>query len=209
MTGTVAAFALVVLVAVISPGPDLVVVLRNAAAAGFRGGAATALGVGLGVVAWVVATGLGLAALVAASRALFTGVLLLGAAYLVWLGARAVWGAWRPAETARPGPEQTLAPSQGVAAAFWQGLACNVLNPKAAVFFVALMPQFVGADPDLPQVVLLSVVAGLVTVAWFVAVAGMVSRVRQLLARPAVQRAVGTVTGLVLIILGINVVLGI
>ncbi len=205
MTGSVLLFAGIVLIAVVSPGPDFVIVLRNAVAGGSRSGIATAMGVAVGVSFWVVAAAAGATALVSASPIAFDVIRFAGAAYLAYLGARAIMQAWRERGTVNdPGAD---APAQRHRTSFGQGLLCNVLNPKAAVFFLALMPQFVGADGDWADIGVLAASGGIVTAAWFLAVAMLVGRIRKLFQRRAVRAAVGTATGSVLIGLGAQVAL--
>ncbi|MEW9550816.1 LysE family translocator [Nonomuraea sp. NPDC050783] len=195
-------FGGVVLLGAMSPGPDFAVVVRRSALSGRRYGMAAALGIAVGVSAWVVAAATGVAALLAASATAFTVVKVAGAAYLLYLGAKALRAALRGGGELRldlPGPAR-----RGAWAAFREGLLTNALNPKAALFFVALVPQFAGADAALPGALLLSLVALAGTVAWFLTVATVVGTLRRLFARPGVRRAVDAVTGTSLIALGLR-----
>lgn len=92
------AFAGVAAVIVVLPGPDTALVLQNGLAHGRRAAVETALGVNAGLLVWAVAGALGIAALLRASAPAFTALKLAGAAYLVWLGLRALGEAWRGAE---------------------------------------------------------------------------------------------------------------
>jgi threonine/homoserine/homoserine lactone efflux protein len=89
-------------------------------------------------------------------------------------------------------------------ASFRDGLLTNVLNPKCGVFFVAVLPQFAPVDGAPAEVLLLSVVAVTVTIAWFTVVANLVAALRRILSRPVVRRALDAVTGAVLIALGLR-----
>lgn len=128
----------------ITPGADMALVVRSAAAHGARAGAAAALGVGAGCWLHTAAAALGLSALLAGSPTAFTLLRWAGAAYLVWLGL----GLLR----ARPGASPAADPGAGPAAApawqrlFAQGFLTNALNPKVALFFLAFVPQFITAD---------------------------------------------------------------
>ncbi|MDZ7654224.1 MAG: LysE family translocator [Burkholderiaceae bacterium] len=121
----------------ITPGLDLLFIVGRAAAQGVRAGVAAALGVAAGCLVHTAAVALGVAALLAASSTAFEVVKLAGAAYLAWLGARLL--------LARPAPVPVAAPpaAGGASAVFWQGFITNALNPKVALFFLALLPQFV------------------------------------------------------------------
>lgn len=195
-------FGGIVLLGAMSPGPDFAVVVRRSAVSGRLHGMAAATGIAVGVFVWVVASTTGIAALLAASATAFTVVKVAGAAYLLYLGARALRSALRTGgarELDLPDPGRS-----GAAAAFTEGLLTNVLNPKAALFFVALVPQFVGSGASMGETLLLSVIALAGTVAWFLVVANVVGTLRRVFARPAVRRAVDGLTGAALITLGIK-----
>jgi RhtB (resistance to homoserine/threonine) family protein len=201
-TTQVVAFAAAIGLGAMSPGPDFAVVVRQAVTSGRRAGLATAAGVAVGILVWVLAATTGVAALLAASAVAFTVVKVIGAGYLLYLGVRALRAAARRAgATAEPATGR--APTTGVAA-FRSGLLCNVLNPKAAVFFVALMPQFLPRHPAVADVLLLSATAFLITLLWFGVVATVLSGLRRLLDRPAVRRVIDGLTGTALVLLGIR-----
>ena len=130
----------------LTPGADMALVVRSAAAQGARAGAAAALGVAGGCCVHIAAAALGLSVLLAGSPTAFSLLRWLGAAYLVWLGLgllRQPVAAAAADATARP------------AAASWrrlfaQGFLTNALNPKVALFFLAFVPQFIDADAPHP-----------------------------------------------------------
>jgi threonine/homoserine/homoserine lactone efflux protein len=195
-------FGGVVLLGAMSPGPDFAVVVRRSAVSGRLHGMAVATGIAVGVFVWVVASTTGIAALLAASATAFTVVKVAGAAYLLYLGAKALRSALRTGGALKldlpdPGRRSALA-------AFAEGLLTNVLNPKAALFFVALVPQFVSTGASMGETLLLSVIALAGTVAWFLVVANVVSTLRRVFARPAVRRAVDGLTGAALVGLGVK-----
>lgn len=192
----------VVLLAAISPGPDFVVVLRSAVVSGRRAGMACAAGIAAGVFVWAVITALGVAGLLAASAVAFTVVKLVGAAYLVLLGIRALLAA-RRGDYERP---DTSGPgARTAAAALRQGLLTNLLNPKVAVFFIALLPQFIPAGASVLDHVLLATVAATVSLVWFVVLANVVSALRRLLTAARVRRAVDAVMGTLLVGIGVRI----
>ncbi|TDE33041.1 LysE family translocator [Nonomuraea mesophila] len=196
------AFGGVVLLGAMSPGPDFAVVVRRSAVSGRGHGMAAATGISVGVFVWVVAAATGVAALLAASAMAFTVVKMAGAAYLLHLGVKALRAALRGGghlalDVPDPG-------GHGAWAAFAEGLLTNVLNPKAALFFVALMPQFVSSGASPADTLVLSVIALAGTVAWFLVVATIVGTLRKVFARPAVRRTVDGLTGAALIALGVK-----
>ena len=188
-----APFLLVSAIVVITPGVDMALVTKNALLHGRSAARATALGVNLGIFLWTLAAALGLAAVIAASAVAFTAIKLLGAAYLVYLGVRALFGAHEQATVVRRG------------SSFRQGLASNLLNPKIAVFFTSLLPQFVDADHAQPQdLLLLGVLFNCMGVAWLLGYAELASRGRDLLLRPRVKRALDRLSGVALVGLGVR-----
>lgn len=136
----------------IAPGPDTLLIVSRGATQGWRAGVVAAWGIGSGTCVHVLAAALGLSALLATSATAFTVVKIVGAAYLVWMGAGMLRQRARAAE-----PQEAAAPASPVRDAapvrcreVWlQGFLTNVLNPKVALFFLAFVPQFIA--PDAPS----------------------------------------------------------
>lgn len=126
---------------VLTPGPDMMLVAGHAARGGVRAGLAATAGVVLGGLWYMALCGFGFLSVLSLFPALFTAVKIVGAIYLAWLGFKLIRGAVRPAPV-------TEAPALGKP--FWQGLLTTALNPKVALFFLAILPQFVGTGPDAP-----------------------------------------------------------
>jgi RhtB (resistance to homoserine/threonine) family protein len=200
----VAAFVSVVALIVVLPGPDMALVLQNGLSGGRRAALETAVGINAGLLVWAVAAALGIAALLRASGPAFTLLKLAGAAYLVWLGLRAVATAWRGrAHTSAGHLARRRRPSP-----FRQGLLSNLLNPKIALVFTTLIPQFVDpGDPALPQTLLLAAIFIAMGLVWLTSYALFVARIGALLRRSAVQRFLNAVTGTVLTALGVRLAL--
>ena len=135
-------FVLSAMLLIVAPGQDTLYILGRSIGQGQRIGIASALGVSAGTVVHTFAAALGLSAIVATSATAFLAIKLIGAAYLVYLGVRAIVAPSTviDLDTARVGDART---------AFRQGLVTNVLNPKVGLFFLAFLPQFV--DPNAPH----------------------------------------------------------
>jgi threonine/homoserine/homoserine lactone efflux protein len=200
---TAASFLLVVILGAMSPGPDFVVVTRSSLAGGKRAGVAAGAGISLGVFAWVVAIAFGVAAVLTASAVAFSVVKLVGAAYLVFLGVKA-WLAVRRGDYRELGETGERA-SLTAGAAFRQGLFTNLLNPKVAVYFLALLPQFLPADGATLQTLELAAIATLGTVVWFAALALVVGALKRFFSDGRVRRGLDAVLGSVLVALGLKV----
>ncbi|GAA1683585.1 LysE family translocator [Glycomyces endophyticus] len=195
-------FGLAILLAAVVPGPDFAMVVRNTVVSGRGSGMWTAAGIGLGIAVWVVATSIGLAALLAASALAFTAVKLAGAVYLVYLGVRAIVAAVR--ERRRPAAAIELGRGMSRWAAFRSGLLCNLLNPKAVVLFTALMPQFLDTG-DALRIVELAAVGMAVCAGFYLALANLIGLMRTFLERPRVRAWLNGATGAVMVALGVRV----
>ena len=189
------AFLGVSVLLIVTPGQDTALTIRNTLVGGRRGGRRTALGVSSGQAVWALAAAAGLAALLRASEPAFLALRLAGAAYLVYLGAHALWSAVR----GEAGRHRTITSGKG--APFRQGLLSNLGNPKMAVFFTSLLPQF--ADTFL-GLLGLGLVFSAMTLVWLSAYASAVARAGNVLRRPRVRRALDLVTGLVLVAFGLR-----
>ncbi|WP_343714323.1 LysE family translocator [Inquilinus sp.] len=205
LASSILAFLGVSALVIVTPGPDTAVTVRNTLFGGRAGGVFTALGVSVGQAVWAFATSLGIVALLVASEPLFLAVKYAGAAYLVWLGLHALRAAWRLGE----GGDATAArPARrlGRGAAFRQGLVSDLGNPKMAVFFASLLPQFVPAgQPAFTAFLALGLVFSLMTFLWLAAYAVAVARAGDVLRRPRIRRAIEGVTGVLLIALGLRI----
>jgi threonine/homoserine/homoserine lactone efflux protein len=192
-------FLAVAVFVVVTPGVDTALVTKNALLHGRRAAVMTALGVNAGIAAWTTASALGLGAVLHRSEVLFTAVKLAGAAYLVVLGAQALWLSWRR------GLPVAAASGQSRRSPFVQGLLSNLLNPKIAVFFTSFLPQFVSpGGPVLGQLLLLGALFNLLGLAWLLGCAVFTSRVGDALRRPRVRAALERLTGCVLIAFGVR-----
>lgn len=237
MSVDLAGFLGVVLVAYLVPGPDFLVVVQAAAAHPSKGRAA-ALGAQTGLCVHMLAAAVGLSVVAARSPVVFEAVKLLGAAYLVYLGVRAVLAVRRAAgerAARREGSarREPATPQAGVPgdpggaggrddagtgaeaeagrrgrwrAGFTRGLLTNVLNPKAALFFLSVLPQFVhGEGSPARQIFLLGVLDVLVGVVYWFALVAVAARLRSFLARPAVRRRWELTTGWLFIAIGVGI----
>jgi threonine/homoserine/homoserine lactone efflux protein len=144
-----------------------------------------------------------LSALVRASTTVYSVLKIAGAAYLVYLGVQALWHSRNArAEAVLPGS------STRTGSPFRQGLISNVLNPKLAVFFVTVLPQFIDADSVAARPLLLATVyAGLCAV-WLCGLTLAMSHMREALRSPRVVQTVERITGAVLVAVGLRLAFG-
>src|SRR3954451_15858976 len=137
-SGTLWVFCVTALALLVIPGPAVLYVVVQGAEQGRRAGLASVAGIHLGTLVHVAAATIGLSALIVASSVAFNVVKYAGAAYLVYIGVRKLLGRDEAEEV---GPRR-----ESLRRAFARGAVVNVLNPKTALFFLALLPQFVDAD---------------------------------------------------------------
>jgi homoserine/homoserine lactone efflux protein len=196
------AFFITATVAALVPGPAVLYVVGQA----MRHGASKALAANLGILSgnavWFTASAVGLAALVAFAAPVFVAIKWLGAAYLAWLG----FCAWRDAVRGTSAAPRAAAPVASRTRMWRQGVLLQLANPKAILFFTALLPQFV--DPEraiAPQILVLAVTS---IVSEFVVLAGyawLAARGGALLvARPRLARATDAAAGTCLIGAGLG-----
>lgn len=196
--------ALVHLLAVASPGPDFAVVVRESVAQGRRAGSWTALGVGCGIFVHVAYSLLGIGLIVSQSIVLFNLFKWLAAAYLVYLG----WRALRARPMSLEAIDGTNAPvARSAWRAFVIGFVTNGLNPKATLFFLSLFTVVISPDtPLLVQAGYGLYLAG-ATALWFLLVAWLFSRGRVRAGFARLGHWFDRLTGAVLIGLGARLAL--
>ena len=204
MLESLVAFVAVSAVVICTPGQDTALTIRNTLAGGRPSGIATAAGVSLGQAVWTVAASAGVVALLTASEPVFRTLKLVGAAYLVYLGVQSLWAAL--AQQTHERKQQSVAKSDGLGPtrALRQGALSNLGNPKMAVFFASLLPQFAPEGTASFAVLLaLGFLFCAMTFVWLTVYAVAVARLGRLLTG-TVGRALDAVTGVVLIALGLR-----
>jgi threonine/homoserine/homoserine lactone efflux protein len=202
--GALWAFVGVAALVIVTPGPDTALTVRNALLGGRRAGVATAAGVALGLAVWTAAASAGLAALLVASEPAFVAVKLAGAAYLVLLGLQTLVHAWRGRPVEGRGEREAARLRPGVA--LRQGLLNDLGNPKIAVFFTTLLPQFAPAHgPAFATLLAFGLLFCAMTFAWLCVYSAVVARAGRALRRPRVRRALDAVMGAALVAVGVRV----
>jgi threonine/homoserine/homoserine lactone efflux protein len=219
VTTALLGFALAFTLVILAPGPDSMLVMRSTMRGGRRAGWVTACGTLSGLTIWALAAALGLSALLRVSHVGYDILRFCGAAYLIWLGVTSLAhfrckstaepvaqaGGHAPAVPGLTVPGPTGAGASRPRRAYLNGLLSNLFNPKISVFFMALLPAFVPADASAAG---FSIVLGIWFIAatglWLAIVAWLADRGVRWLRRPAVQRWIERVTGIVLIGFGLR-----
>ena len=183
----------------LSPGPSLAVVLRqsmnNDAKHGMVAGISHAMGVGL----WAVLTIFGLGVLVKESPLLFNALTYAGAAYLAWMGIQALRAGKSEVQPLTNGRSEYLQAAR-------DGLMISLLNPKLAIFFLALFSQFISADNSIADQLLMISTVTLIDGCWYVLVALVLSRMGLLEKLSQHSHTINKITGAIFIALAIRVV---
>lgn len=200
------AFVAISVVVIVTPGPDTALTIRNAISGGRQAGLATALGVSVGQLVWAVATSLGLVALLLASEPIFRALQLMGAAYLLFLGFQSLCSALRSSQSSSAKDRVAAFVPLGRGRAFRQGLINDLANPKMAVFFASVLPQFSPPGQGmLSHLVLLGFIFAALTFIWLAFYAWLVAAAGTALRSGGVRRALDGVAGVTLIGLGVKV----
>ncbi|HLZ28072.1 MAG TPA: LysE family translocator, partial [Chloroflexota bacterium] len=200
-----ATFLSISIVLIIIPGQDMALTTRNTLIGGRTNGVFTALGVVTGLAIWALATSAGLAALLRGSEPAFLAVKLIGAAYLIFLGGQTLWSAVRTGDLTHAAGAVRGPSKHPPAAALRQGVVSNLGNPKIAVFFTSLLPQFTTNDEGSFAALLgLGLLFCGLTFVWLTAYALAVARARDVLLKSRIRRALDAVTGAVLIGFGVR-----
>jgi threonine/homoserine/homoserine lactone efflux protein len=180
----------------------MTLVARNMFAGGRLCGLATSAGTCSGLLVHATAAALGLSAVLLASSQAFTILKIAGGAYLIFLGIRTIIGVGRDA------PVRGEARAADPWAAYRQGVLTNVHNPKVAVFFLSLLPQFVDPGPGFTwRLLLLSGLFILMGLLWLTVYTIALHAVGAFVGRPSVRTVIETVTGAVLVTLGLRLAL--
>lgn len=186
-------FLVAITLLTIAPGADTVIVIRNALRGGLADGLVTSTAICSGLFVHAAVSGLGISIIILQSAWMFTALKLLGAAYLLWLGAMTLW---RANDILRIGSvaQDEFNPMRSVR----EGLLSNLLNPKPIVFYMAFLPQFI--DPQAGAALLQSFkLAGIhfvISVIWLGVVAAMATQMRNWLRSDGVTRRVNQGLGL-------------
>ncbi len=207
MVDAFVAFIAISLVVIVTPGQDTALTIRNTLAGGQRGGVMTALGVAGGQAVWALATALGVVAFLVTSEPLFAAVKLAGACYIGFLGLQSLYAALRPSQTAANGTGAPAGPGLSPMKALRQGVVSNLGNPKMAVFFASLLPQFAPAGTStFAGLAMLGLIFCLMTFVWLTGYAIVVTKAGDVLRRPRIRRSLEGLTGAALLGLGIHIV---
>jgi RhtB (resistance to homoserine/threonine) family protein len=202
MLRTALSFAAVAALFTLTPGLDTALVIRTALRSGRTAAIVAGVGVSTGVVIWGALAGLGITAVLTASRLAYDILRWVGAAYLLYLGIRSLL-ALRASQT--DSEQAAREPPRSRFAAYRMGLLTNLTNPKVGVFYMSLLPQFIPVNvPALPASLLLAGIHASEGTIWLSLVAWGVARLGAVMMSVRVRKALEGLTGFVLIGFGVR-----
>lgn len=186
-----------------TPGVDTMLVIRNTSRGGVRDGIASSVGICSGLFLHATISAVGISLLLVQCAWAFRALKLAGALYLIWLGLASFKAALNAGKLARIGNETARVFS--LRHSLGEGFLCNSLNPKAAVFYMAFLPQFI--DPGHSALAQSLFLAGLhfaIAMVWLTLVAVLVDKARIAFATVRLRRALDVVTGSIMVFFGIT-----
>ena len=211
MLTAVLAFAGVAAIINVTPGLDTMLVLRTSVAGGRATGLVSGLGINVGCLAWGLAAAAGVTGLLAASHVAYDAVRIAGAAYLTWLGCCALWRSRRrrgqEPQADETAVEDPAGPEPVRLAAFRSGLTTNLLNPKAGIFYMSLLPQFIPrGEPVFGTSMLLTLIDVTELLIWFCVLSAAASALTARINRKSFRRRMEQISGVVFIGFAVNLV---
>lgn len=197
-------FLLACLVVAALPGPATALFLQRSVRDGRTAGLAAVAGNEIGVLGWTLAGGAGLSVLLVANRAMYTAVHIVGALVLIWLGVQA-WRGARGGDEFGSAMTKLLPSGRTPGSAFRASLLSIAANPKAAVFGLTILPQFLPTSgPVLPTVLILALIQLVIDTAWCVGVVLAADRAGAWLRRTAIRQRVERALAAILVALGLG-----
>ena len=195
-------FLVICVLGALSPGPSLALVIKNTVSGGQRVGYATSISHGLGVALYAAITATGVAVIIVNTPLLFTIIQYMGAAFLLYLGVKALLS--KKSSTLIPAEnELTTLSING-----WRdGFLIAFLNPKLAIFFIALFSQFLNVDSSSEQKVIMTATVGIIDALWYCFVTFLISRGNVINKLKENSYIVDKITGVFLVALAVKVVL--
>ncbi|HYM49412.1 MAG TPA: LysE family translocator [Candidatus Limnocylindrales bacterium] len=200
MDGRFLAYLAVITLLIVIPGPDMLMVTRTVLRSGRRAASLVSIGIGAGSVLWACASAVGIAVLLERSVIAFTVLKIAGGLYLAFLGLRSLL-AHGPARSAS-GPAVPV--PVGTRAALAQGIATNLLNPKAGVIFATVVPQFIRPGDPIVRLAAMLLAFEIILLVWLHVYAAAVGGAGRSRAGTSLRRAFERIAGAVLLGLGIR-----
>lgn len=197
-------FVLLSIFFVILPGPDIAITTKNTVSGGRHGGFKTMLGIGCALLIHTTAAILGLSALILKSAMLFSVVKYIGAVYLLYIGVRTLW-ALRKKQIVFNEVITAEENKQMGSSLFTQGFLTSLLNPKVALLFLTMFPQFIQTNnQSFIPFLIMGVTYTALTILWSIVYIILINQMMTLMKKPKTQQVIEGVTGAILIAFGLK-----
>jgi threonine/homoserine/homoserine lactone efflux protein len=202
-------FIMVVGLLTMTPGADTMLVLRNVLSGGRSSGFATTMGINSGLFVHATLSAQGLSVILVQSAAAYEVVKTVGAAYLIYLGARSLYQVLRQrAQSVAAQPDSVEVIKKPFSKSYSEGFLTNVLNPKVAIFYLAFLPQFIRpGEGVLLKSLMLAAIHAILGFIWLGTLSILIHRGRDLIQSGSFKHALESISGVVLIGLGLRLIL--
>lgn len=201
-------FCVMAMAFIAMPGADFALITKVTLANGKKIGQITACGIAGGLLVHTMAAVFGLSAIIVQSAFLFDCVKYIGAAYLFYLGITAFRDNGNSATEASQIADEEQEVNKRGWNFFCQGILANVLNPKTVIFYLTFLPQFINrSEPVMPQLIMLSTILVMLSLAWFLFLSHALEFIRNYLENPIIKSRMQKVTGVLLISFGLKLAL--
>lgn len=190
----------------LTPGADMMLVVRNVLSRGREAGILSTIGICSGLFVHATLSALGLSIILVKSATAFEVVKWAGAGYLIYLGVQSLLKI-RKYNDSFPNREESLESqyNDGTRKSFLEGFLTNILNPKVAVFYLAFLPQFIDpGDPVFQKSLLLAAIHAGLGILWLSILSIFLGKIRNFLLHPKIRKILESITGIVLIAFGIR-----
>jgi len=205
MNSQMLVFITIAAVLTVTPGADTALVTKNVITRGRTSAFFTSFGIVLGCMIHATLSALGLSAVLSRSATFFEVVKLVGAFYLIYIGAVSLWSGIRGNSAPPVNAEFQERTTERRLRSFTEGLFTNLLNPKVALFYLTFLPQFIAAgEPVLKKSLFLALLHVVMGLAWLITFASLLDKMRGLFSRSSVRRKLETVSGGLLIAFGLK-----
>jgi RhtB (resistance to homoserine/threonine) family protein len=201
-------FLIAITLLTITPGVDTVLIIRNTSRGGWRDGALSSLGICSGLFVHAVVSAVGISVILLQSAWAFKALKLAGAGYLIWLGIVSLRSAARNGEPLKLNGHSRGAYRFSARRSLMEGFLSNVLNPKAVVFYMAFLPQFIDpARSALQQSLFLAGLRFVIAMVWQCLLASLVHQAKSWMQNQKVRRSLDGLTGTIMMAFGIKLAL--
>lgn len=203
MLSSILTFSILAALLVLIPGMDFALVLRYATTQSRKSAMVVMLGITSGLFVWGAFASLGISAILQTSQTAFNALKIAGVLYMCWMGVKFIIASFKKAEVVENEPKEIAQKTT-----FIRGLLSNLLNPKAGVFYLSVLPQFIPVDSNhLLFGLALTGIHATITIVYFVALIFFINTLKGFFAKPSVVKYMERISGIAIIGFGTKLLL--